>query len=135
MRSFDGEEGCLSAGCCGLVIDVDSVEKALGLKPRGDEARSGSSDRVWKRDKFSASSWRLGEGEIAERGETERAWFLASLACELGDDAASGLAIRKPPRDWDRLRSPSMVDSLVEHLLLLKSAVCCLELSMVCSEC
>lgn len=27
-----------------------------------------------------------------------------------GADSSSGLAIRRPPRDWDRLKSPSMAD-------------------------
>ena len=29
---------------------------------------------------------------------------------ELGDDASSGLAMRSPPRDWDKLKSPSIVN-------------------------
>lgn len=37
---------------------MDSVEKALGLKPRGDGALSGSSDKVWNNEVMDGSSER-----------------------------------------------------------------------------
>jgi len=45
----------------------------------------------------------------AEFGETDGA---DSVCCSPGEfrDASSGLAIRKPPKDWERLKSPSMTD-------------------------
>lgn len=78
---------------------MDSVEKALGLNPRGDGALSESLDKVWNSEGVEGASERLGEGEGAESGGVECIWLFVSLACELGDDAASGLAIRRPPRD------------------------------------
>ena len=46
------------------------------------------------------------EGEM-ERGDKVGAMLEGSSLNELGD-TSSGLAMRKPPRDWERLKSPSM---------------------------
>lgn len=48
----------------------------------------------------------VGEGEM-ERGDIVGAMFGGSSLNE-PEDASSGLAMRKPPRDWERLKSPSM---------------------------
>ena len=42
-----------------------------------------------------------------ERGDIVGAMLEGSSLNEL-EDASSGLAMRKPPRDWERLKSPSM---------------------------
>lgn len=46
------------------------------------------------------------EGEM-ERGDIVGAMLTGSSLDE-PEDASSGLAMRKPPRDWERLKSPSI---------------------------
>ena len=42
---------------------------------------------------------------------------------ELGD-ASSGFAIRRPPRAWERFKSPFMVDRLLYHSLIVLTKLC-----------
>ena len=61
------------------------------------------------------SSIRLVEGLVGESGEFDLTWLMVSSDREFGD-MASGLAMRKPPRDCDKLRSPSMLaDSAADN--------------------
>ena len=91
------------------MVGVSSVEKASGLKSKGDEDRSeGFVVKVGSKDRSDVSSARLTEGLEGESGELDLALLITSSDWERGN-MASGLAIRKPPRDWDKLRSPSIV--------------------------
>ena len=54
-------------------------------------------------------SWiRLVEGLVGESGEFDLTWLMVSSDRKFGD-IVSGLAMRKTPRDCDKLRSPSML--------------------------
>ena len=88
------------------------MENALGLKSSGDgerlspagdiEGGSWSSDRPWDCN------------SVVEEDNGDRDCFLTLRPAmeELGD-ASSGFAILRPPRAWERFRSPFMVDSLL----------------------
>ena len=99
---------CFSVGLGSDATDVGSVEKALGLKSNGDRERKrplagndgGCCDRKPESPLLTACG-------VLGIGETEDARFIGSSLTELGD-TSSGLAIRKPPRDFDRLKSPSI---------------------------
>lgn len=49
-----------------------------------------------------------------DKGEKEDFLTLRPMIGELGD-ASSGLAIRRPPRDCDRLKSPFMIEIAVPY--------------------
>ena len=89
-------------------MGIASVEKALGLKSRGDAARmkplvgkDGGACELLCSSSPSATRCE------AESGDNEGPLPMEFSLDEAGD-ALSGLAIRSPPRDWARLKSPSM---------------------------
>lgn len=93
----------LSAGATGFSIGNDSVEYKLGSNPRGEIERMVVS--TWDGE----ATWgpeSTGEAEM-ERGDIVGAMLEGSSLNE-PEDASSGLAMRKPPRDWERLKSPSI---------------------------
>lgn len=97
-----------SAGLGRGDTDVRSVEKALGLKSNGDGERrrplAGNDGGCCER---MPASLLLAACGVLSIGDTEDESFIASSLTEFGD-TSSGLAIRKPPRDLDKLRSPSI---------------------------
>lgn len=101
-----------SAEVGGWFVDMVSVEKASGSKSKGETDLSGERGYTGgsngRPDVFSC---RLGEVLIADGGDSDRDWLRDCSGCELGN-IASGFAMRKPPRDWDRRRSPSIFDGL-----------------------
>lgn len=91
-------------------MTAESVEKAAGSNPRGEEVRS------WPLDGTFGSTSKDCDGTVSvvdvweeARGEKEEG-DLIELSLTGGTDSSSGFAIRRPPRDWDRLKSPSMAD-------------------------
>ena len=108
MGGFSIGLGCLS-------VAIVSVEKAFGLKS------SGEGDRT---KPFAGKDGAMCEpcspsmppvaAYDAESGDSECARLMESSLDEPGD-ALSGFAIRRPPKDWARLRSPSMVFCCAEN--------------------
>lgn len=85
------------------------MEKALGLKSNGDGDLSwsfaGSDSGIEVDDVF--FNW-LDEGGVTDTGEVDCTPSLPSSGWDLGE-RASGFAMRRPPRDCDRLKSPSIL--------------------------
>lgn len=88
---------------------VVSSENELGLKSNGDGDRTtpgvGSEGKSCKLCGSSAFS---GAKTDRDSGDSEAARFKES-SLDGGDDSASGFAIRRPPNDSERLRSPSIL--------------------------
>ena len=80
---------------------IDWVEKELGSKSSCESGRGDSSvarvESSGIRDCSSVMTWEMGERDSSRE-----------VPLELGD-ASSGLAIRSPPNDWERLKSPLML--------------------------
>ena len=93
----------LSAGVTGFSNGNDSVEYELGSNPSGEIERLVLSTC---KSEVTCECASIGEGEM-ESGDIAGAMLEGSSLNELGD-ASSGFAMRKPPRDWERLKSPSM---------------------------
>lgn len=86
------------------------AEKELGLKSSGDGERMMSFvERVGARGDFALSGLLAGGPIEADKGETEAPRLSGSPLEEAGETLASGLAMRRPPRDSARLRSASIV--------------------------
>lgn len=86
------------------------LEKEPGSKSRGDEERNRSLEDICGRHCGIKVSPPFVEGLFVgdETGESEAArLFIGSSLREAGEPL-SGLAIRRPPSDCERLRSPSM---------------------------
>lgn len=89
---------------------TDSVEKAFGSKSRGEgERRKPSGEAGESECEFSSSSGCVGRGFVDGDGDNEGNWLTGSSLMDDGE-ASSGLAIRSPPRDCDKLRSPFIAD-------------------------
>ena len=102
-----GAGGC-SNGLGLRSVRMVSVEKDFGSKPRGDAVRmkplvgrDGNGREVWSSRMLPAVT--LDD----ERGEREGSLLGTSLT--EGGEALSGLAIRSPPSDCARFRSPSIL--------------------------
>lgn len=105
----------VSAGVCGRFVGMISVEKASGSKSKGETDLSGErGDTGGSNGRPDLFSCRVGEGLVADGGDTERDWLRGCSDCEFGD-IASGFAIRKPPRDWDRMGVSSMFAELTAN--------------------
>ena len=93
------------------------MENVVGSNPRGEEARScpldATSGNVGNLG-FSVSFIAVWEEDV---GDSEGGDLLESALTGV-TDSSSGLAIRRPPRDCDRLKSPFMaMDSPLYGLL------------------
>lgn len=88
---------------------VVSSENALGLKSKGDGDRTtpgvGSVGKSCKPCGFSPFSG--GKSDL-DGGDSEAERFKES-SLDGGEDSTSGFAIRRPPNDSERLRSPSIL--------------------------
>ena len=93
----------LCAGVTGFSFGNDSVEYELGSNPSGEIERLVLSTC---KAEVTCEFGSIGEGEM-ESGDIAGAMLEGSSLNGLGD-ASSGFAMRKPPRDWERLKSPSM---------------------------
>lgn len=102
-----GSEGW---GFEGFSVTTVSVEKAFGSKSKGEGERlkplcePGESECGFDRCSVGV------EGRSAGvEGDNECSWLIGSSFTDDGE-ASSGLAMRRPPRDWDKLKSPFMLD-------------------------
>ena len=111
--SFSLGEPNRGAGLALRSVEMKSVEKAPGLKSRGELDR-----RKSLVCRFGAAA----RGDLAlcsppapvfsRGGENGGLLPTEPAAEEAGDGLASGFAMRRPPRVWARLRSASMVSLL-----------------------
>lgn len=103
-------EGGFSTGLTRRSTMGELAEKELGLKSSGDGERMMSFvERVGARGDFALSGLLAGGPIEADKGETEAPRLSGSPLEETGEMLASGLAMRRPPRDSARLRSASIV--------------------------
>ena len=104
-------------GCCACVSAIDLgdsgfvefVENALGSKFNGDVERRMPLACVGGNEcGVGFSNPAFGGTCGVETGESEAARLSTGSSLRELVEASSGLAIRRPPRDWERLKSPSM---------------------------
>ena len=111
-RSLGVGVDCLSTGLWRGSGVIASEEKDFGSKPRGDGDRmkplAGRDGARWPDRSSSESPMAVCD---PESGDTEGAPAGRPSLEDPGDEV-SGFAMRSPPRDWARLRSPSIVASL-----------------------
>ena len=101
-------DGACSKGLGLRSVRIVSVEKDFGSKPKGDAVRIkplvGREGNGW----MDLSSWMPPNVTFDdERGDKEGSLLGTSLSD--GGEALSGFAIRRPPSDCARLRSPSIL--------------------------
>lgn len=82
----------------------------MGSKPKGEGDRMRPLGDTGEIDcDIDCCSVCAGAGLGEEDGDNERIWLMGSSLREDGE-ASSGLAIRSPPRDCDKFKSPFMMD-------------------------
>ncbi len=97
-------------GFGGLSGTTESVEKASGSKPKGEGERLKPLEEVGGSESgFDCCPVGVEARWAGAEGENECDRLIGSSFTEDGE-ASSGLAIRRPPRDCDKLRSPFMLD-------------------------
>ena len=103
-------EGGFSTGLRRRSTIGELVEKELGLKSSGDVERIISTvERLGARGDLALSGLLAAGPFVADNGEPEAPQPSGSPFEETGEMLLSGFAMRRPPRDSARLRSPSIV--------------------------